>query len=278
MAAATTFKEADVFEIEQDGISKQLTKAQIRQLLFDDPAFSFESPQEGDVLVYDGSDWVPGANDGWRVIHQDAYGESGAASSSTITFAGGAPSGGIALRAGDYFSIGDPVRVVIGGLYYYGIVTATSDTLLTISGAILPLTAITSLSVGTPDKVKHIDMQYAFTSDYTAFGVSTVIPYGLVHRWRGKTGYLAAYSCCHMHTSSTTVVNLQFGGGSDVSTAGVIPAAGTSTTHGNFTDSALGDLIQANVEIQDAQTIRVLATTTGGTGTYLVVCMTFVVP
>jgi hypothetical protein len=62
LTAATDFPEAAEFEIEDAGVSKRLSKAQLRQLLFDDPAFSFESPQQGDVLVYDGSDWVPG---GW---------------------------------------------------------------------------------------------------------------------------------------------------------------------------------------------------------------------
>jgi hypothetical protein len=279
LTAATDFPEAAEFEIEDAGVSKRLSKAQLRQLLFDDPAFSFESPQQGDVLVYDGSDWVPGGWDGWRVIHQDAYGESSPASSSTITFAGGAPSGGVALRATDYFAVGDPVRVVIGGLTYYGICDAVSATLLTIAGSILPLSAITSLSVGTPDKVRHVEMRYLFEADdYTNKGVSTPVEYGLTHRWRGKTGYLASFSVSHMNTSSTTVVNLQLGGGSNVSTAGVTPAAGTTTTHGAFVENALGDLIQANVEIQDKQTIRLVVPTTGGTGTNPVVCMVFVVP
>jgi len=278
LTAASDFPEAAEFEIEDAGVSKRLNKAQLRQLLFDDPAYSFESPQQGDVLVYDGSDWAPGGWDGWRVIHQDAYGESSPASSSTITFAGGAPSGGVALRATDYFSVGDPVRVVIGGVYYYGVCDAVSSTLLTIAGAILPLSAITSLSVGTPDKVKFVKMQHVFSGDYTTLGSSTPVEYGLTHRWRGKTGHLASFSVSHMHTSSTTVVNLQLGGGSNVSTAGVTPAAGTATTHGAFVENALGDLIQANVTIQDKQTIRLVVTTTGGTGTYPVVCMVFVVP
>ena len=81
-----------------------------------------------------------------------------------------------------------------------------------------------------------------------------------------------------MNTSSTTVVNLKMNAGTNVSTAGVIPAAGTATTHGAFTDSALGDIIAANAAIADKQTITAVVTTAGGTANYLVICMTFIVP
>lgn len=284
MTAGTVLNEADVFEIEQAGVSKKITKTQLRALLFSDPAFAVPValPQNGDAVSYDGTDFVTGAVPRWRVVHTDAYTEGAVASSSTITFAGGGPTSGIKLKGGDYFAVGSPVRVVIGATSYYGICTAVTDLLLTISGASLPIsTAIVSLSVGTPGMVRHVQMAVPATT-YNA-STTLVLPKGCVHRWRGSTGHLVAYSCSHMNTSGTTVVSLQMnnGGGAapDVSVAGVIPAAGASATvHGVFVDSAVGTLNVANVTIADRQTITAKTPTIGGTADFLIICMTFVVP
>lgn len=279
LVAATVINEADVFEIEQSGVSKKLTKTQLRSLMFSDPAFvtPAQLPLEGTVVSYNGTDFISGGIPRWRVIHQDAYTEAAVASSSTITFAGGAITNGIKLSA-DVFEVGAPVRVLIAGTYYYGICTAVTDTLLTMSGGILPTaTAITSLSVGRPEFVKHVRMTYPDTG-YNG-STTLVLAKGCIHRWRGRTGYLVAYSCSHMNTSNSTVVQLQMNGGSDVSTAGVIPAAGASATvHGAFTDSALGDLIAANLTIADKQTITAKTPTAGGSADYLIIDMTFVIP
>ena len=283
LIAGTIINEADVFEIEQAGVSKKITKAQLRKLMFSDPAFvtPIALPQEGDAVSYNGTDFITGEVPRWRVIHKDAYTEAAVASSSTITFAGGGPTSGIKLKGGEYFAVGSPVRTVIGSTTYYGICTAVTDILLTISGAILPTaTAIVSLSVGRPSNVKHVTMTYPTTgyNAFTGYTVSAPIPRGCLHRWRGATGYLVAYSCSHMNTASTTVVNLKMNAGTNVSTAGVIPAAGTSTTHGAFVDSALGDLIAANLAIADKQTITAVVPTAAGSADFLIVCMTFVVP
>ena len=278
LPAATEVGEDDLIEISQGGVSKQIDKALLRNFLFKDPAFSFISPQTGDSLTFNGTTFVPGAVSGWRVINQAAYTEAAPASTSTITFVGGVPVSGVLMRALDYFEVGLPVRVEIGaGIYFYGICTAASATLLTLSGAILPLSPIISLAVGTLNMVKHVDVMFPDIT-YNTLGAAVPLNKGCLHRWRGKTGYLAAYSCSHMGTSATTNVNLKMNGGSNVSTAGVIPAAGTSTTHGAFVDSALGDLIAANVEIEDKQTITVVVPTAGGTASYLIVSMTFIVP
>lgn len=278
LPVATELGEDDLLEISQAGVSKQIDKGLLRDFLFKDPAFSFISPQQGDSLTFNGTTFVPGAVSGWRVINQAAYTEAAPASTSTITFVGGVPVSGVLMRALDYFEVGLPVRVEIGaGIYFYGICTAASATLLTMSGAILPLSPILSLAVGTLDMVKHVDLQYPAVT-YNTFGATVPLNRGCIHRWRGKKGCLVAYSCSHMNTSGTTVVNLKMNAGANVSTAGVIPAAGTSTTHGAFVDSALGDLIAANVEIEDKQTITVVVTTAGGTADFLKVCMTFVVP
>lgn len=279
LVAASEVAEADVFEIEQSGISKKVTKTQLRSLLFSDPAFSVVLPQPGDSLTYNGTDWVAGARGKWRTVPIEAYTESSPPSTSTITFAGGSAVNGINLRGGDYFSVGDPVRVVISGNSYYGICTAVTDTLLTMSGMILPLSAITSLAVGSREMVKHVDMVYCGASVYTGFGASVAIPRGLSHQWRGATGYLVAASAAHTNTSSTTVINFKMNAGTNVLTSGLTPAAGgSSTTQGAFVNSALGDIIAANAVIADGQAITTVCTTAGTTAESLVVCLTFIVP
>jgi len=284
LVASSELAEADLFEIEQAGVSKKLTKTQLRSLLFSDPAFSVAFPQPGDSLTFNGTDWVPGVRGGWRVIHQNAYTEASPASSSTITFAGGGPTNGIKLKGGDYFAVGLPVRVEIGtGEFFYGICTAVTDTLLTMSGMIMPLSAISSLAVGTREMVKHVDMRYGYaagtTAVYTGFGSTTAIPRGLSHRWRGATGYLVAASAAHTNTSSTTVVNFKMNAGTNVLTSGLTPAAGSlDTTQGAFVDAANGQIIAAHAAIADGQTITTVCTNAGTTAESLNVCLTFIVP
>lgn len=322
MPAATVLNGTDLFEIEQSGVSKKLTKTQLAALLLPAPAIFSGLPavtvlndadlfvveqgsvvskltklqfvtlvgtsgitvdqtilkQNGDVVSYDGTNYVTGPTPRWRVVHTDAYTESAVASSSTITFAGGGPTGGIYLKGGDYFAVGSPVRTVISGTTYYGICTAVTDTLLTISGAILPTaTAITSLSVGTPDMVKRVTMSFVST---TYNGSSTlVLTKGCQHRWHGATGYLCQYAVAHMNTSATIQVTLQMNGGSDVVATGVIPAAAASSSvYGAFTTSASGVLIAANLAIAHNQTITAKTPVITGLGDYLVINMTFVVP
>ena len=280
LPAATVLNDADVFEVEQSGVSKQITALQMQTLLFGTSILMDVTTltQNGDLVSYNGTDWVPGAAPRWRVVHPNAYTFTAVSSSSTITFAGGGPTGGINLKGGDYFSVGSPVRVVISATAHYGICTAVTDTLLTISGAILPTaTAIDSLSVGSPDMVKHISMSFV-AATYNA-STTLVLTKGCQHRWHGATGYLVSYAVAHMNTSATTQVTLQMNGGSDVVATGVIPAAGASATvYGAFTKSAAGTLIAANLAIAHNQTITAKTPVAGGSADYLVVNMTFVVP
>lgn len=278
LPAATNLLEADRFEIEQSGASKSASKALLRQWLFRDPGFSFLLPQHGDVLVYNGSDFRPGAPSRWRTVPVEAYTEAAPASSSTITFAGGAAANGIALRGGDYFAVGDPARVEIGaGIYYYAMVSAVTDTLLTLDGPAMPLSTILSLAVGLPSMVKHVDLAFPETT-YNTLGAAVPVNKGFLHRWRGRAGWLVAFSCSHMSTSATTVVNVKLNGGSNAATTGVTVPAGTATAHGPFSDTAAGDLIRANCAVFDKQDIEAVVTTAGGSANYLKMCLTFIVP
>ncbi len=280
----TVLNETDVFEIEQAGVSKQITKAQLRKLMFSDPAFAVPAalPQNGDVVSYNGTDFITGPDPRWRVINQAAYTEATAASNTTFTFAGGTVGlavNGIYTCASDYFSVGDVVRVVISTATYYGLCSAVTSTLLTVNGIYVSTgAAITSISVGTHDMVKHVTMSFAGTG-YNSSS-TLVLTKGCQHRWLGPTGYLVAYSCAHMNTSSTTVVTLQMNGGSNVCVAGVIPAAGASATvYGAFTDTNSGSqLLYTQVAITGGQTITAKTPTVGGSADFLIICMTFVVP
>lgn len=286
LPAATNLGEADEFEIEQGGVSKKITKTQLRSLLFTDPALSIIQPVAGDSLVFNGADWVAGPRSGWRTVPIAAYTETPPLpSSSSITFAGGGPTSGVKLKGGDYFQIGSPVRVEIGaGIYYYGICTSVSDTLLVMSGMIMPTgSAILSLAVGTQDMVVQINMNYAGTaaSDvYTGFGAAVAIPRGLSHQWRGRTGYLVAASVAHTNTAAAAVINFKMNAGTNVLTTGVTPAAGgSSTTQGAFVNTALGEIIAAHAAISDGQAITTVCTSAGaGTAESLVACLTFIVP
>gem|GEM_PF-1029693 len=322
MPAATVLNGTDLFEIEQSGVSKKLTKTQLAALLLPAPAlfsgltaatflndadlFVLEQSsailkltklqfvtllgtggitvdqtilkQNGDVIYYDGTDYLTGPTSRWRVVHQNAYTEAAVFSSSSITFAGGGPTGGIYLKGGQYFSVGSPVRTVIAGTTYYGICTAVTDTLLTINGAILPTaSAIDSLSVGSLDMLRHITMRFPAVT-YNTLGAGVVLNKGCIHRWHGATGYLCSYAVSHMNTSATTQVTLQMNGGSDVISTGVIPNAGTSTLHGGFVENAAGTLIAANLAIAHNQTITAKVPVAGGTADFLIIDMTFVVP
>ena len=276
----TIINDDDVFEIVQSGASKCITSLEMEErFLHEQLAVDVTTlPQNGDVVSFDGTDYVPGAAPRWRVVPVEAYTEAAPTTYSTITFAGGGPTDGINLKASDYFSVGLPVRVGgAGTLTYYGICTAVTTTLLTISGAALPTwTSITSLSVGTPDMVRHVRMCSAGTGYPAVYPLQ--VTKGCTHVWRGATGYLCAYSVAHMNTSSTTEVQLRLkSSGGSVSNPGVKPAAGTASTYGAFVDSALGSLQQSLVEILDGGIIRVV-TIVGGSADYLILCMTFVVP
>lgn len=285
LTAASDVAEADMFELSQSLVSKKLTKAILRQKLFSDPAYSFVLPIQGDSLTFNGSDWRAGARGGWRVVPTTAYQTSAAGSSSSITFFGGAVSSGVNRKGGDYFAIGDPIRVVIAATSYYGMVTSVSDIAVAFSGMIIPTgTAITSVSVGTREMLKMVNMYYTGTaaSDvYTGFGAANPIPRGMSHLWRGATGYLVAASVAHSNTSSTTEVNFKMNAGTNVLTTNLKPAAGSAgppVTQGAFVSAANGDIIAANAAISEGQAITTVCPVVGGTAESLVACLTFVVP
>ncbi len=292
MPEALVLNETDEIEIEQAGVSKKLTKKQLRSLLFK----ASPAPVLGDYISYDGTDFVATAPvpplERWTVIDQIAYTESGAITWDRVLFDGGAPSGGVNRKASDYFSVGLPVRVEIGaGVFYYGMCSAVSTTLLTVSnaifpsaGSIIPASPIISLAFGTLEMVKHVSMAFVGTNYNTS--TTLVLTNGCQHRWIGPTGHLVEATCSHMNTAFNTVVNLHMNGGSPVLWYGMIPGAGTATTHGAFSPRPIyhtdfGTLTAANAVISHNQTITAKTPVRGDAphvGDFLIINMTFVVP
>lgn len=273
LTAATTLAEADEFEIEQSGVSKKITKAQLRQLLLNDPAFSFAIPQEGDVPVYDGSDFSAGALPRWRVINQAAYTEASPSSSSTITFDGGSMTNGIKLKASDYFAVGSPVRTEIGtDTFYYGICTAVTDSLITIAGAPLALSPILSLAVGTPEMVRQIPI-YVGKAAYAQ--VVADLTAGKL-RWWGRTGYLVAFSGAH-ETTGQPKINVKCNGNL-VSTNDSNNGIQLSATPGTFVDNPAVEIDPANYVIAHGQDVVIRVTALVGSQSYLSMSLVFVVP
>jgi hypothetical protein len=286
-APATAWNEGDAIIGLQAGGDVGYSKTILRSKLFSDPAFATLLPQPGDTVRWDGTDWkVTGQLFGdapstsrWRVVHTDAYTEAAPASTSTITFAGGGPTNGIATSGTSWFAVGLPVRFKHGSTYYYAICTAITTTLLTIAGApLIAATAITELAVGTPDMLKTARL----FCDKAGYATSTTLtlPYGCIHRWRGPTGWLVSYSVAHMNTGATTVVNLQLNGGSNVSPTGItVPAAASSTVNGAWAELASPvDLTVANLSISDKQNITAKTPTAVANSDYLNIDCLFVVP
>ena len=275
LPAATTFGETDIFAIEQGGVSKKLTKTQLRALLLSDPAFAVPLllPQNGDIVSYNGTDFIAGENPRWRVINPAAYQINAVTNVSQITFGGGAsPTSGIYRRANDYFAIGTPVRVVIGSTTYYGICSAVTNTTLTIQGPPLQLsTTIVSVSAGTPDMVKQVPI-YVGKAAYA----TTVADQPGTFRWRGRTGYLVSFAAAHA-TTGVPKVNVKCNNNL-VSTADTTKGIQLSSTPGTFVETAAATISLANYAIADSQNVVVRVTEAVASQDYLSMTLLFVVP
>lgn len=275
LTAGTTLAEADLFEIEQSGVSKKITKTQLRSLMFSDPAFAVPAylPKEGDIVSYSGTDFTAGAAPRWRVVPIEAYTEASVATTSTITFAGGADANGVKLGGTDYFAVGDPVRVVIGATTYYSICSAISDTELQITGAPLATsTAIASLSVGPPEMVRYVPIyvgKAAYAESVADLTAGTL-------RWRGRTGHLVAFSGAH-ETTGQPKINIKCNG-LLVGTADSDKGIQLSATPGTFVDNPRVSISRPNYSIADAQNVVVRVTEAVASQDNLSMLLVFVVP
>lgn len=278
LPAATVIDDADVFAVEQAGVSKKISWGSLRDAV----AFEIGTPKKDDLLVMSSISGFQAASDPrWRVVPPLAYVASSASSYQLIAFVGSPLISGVKGRASDYFSVGDPVRVQIGGTYYYCICATTTTTLLYVHGPPLPTgQPITNLAIGTKDMIHVVSL----TFDGTGYNTSTslALTRGCRHRWRGKTGHLAIAAFAHMNTSATVSILVQIAPGTNAFTAGQTMNAGTATAYGvykeNFVSAGFLTSDVTRLKIQHNENITVTTPVITGSADWPIFHLFFVVP
>lgn len=168
---------------------------------------------------------------------------------------------------------GTPLKYIIGGVAYYGIVTEITANLLTIAGAPLSGT-VTALFLGDSEMVGQID--YLIPGVFDASASSTLIQtlqksYSV---WRGRPAYLVRISHKAVTADSGTAPNVT------ATIAGNVVGTDNSNTGKAVSTSLVSTVVGINTSNYRAKAGDVieLKTTQGGTGnaTYLTVLLTFV--
>lgn len=277
LPVATVINDADVFAVEQAGVSKKISWASLRDAV----SFDIGQPKKDDLLVMTGSGFLAASEPRWRAVPQLAYVASAVANFQSITFSGVPFVSGVRGQASYYFSPGDPVRVTIAGDHYYGICYTATATTLYIVGPPLPVsTSITKLEVGSKSMIRVVSMRV----DGTAYNTSTSLPLtrGCRHRWRGKTGHLTAVSFAHMNTSAAVSIMIQLASGINAFDSAVAMNAGTATTYGAYKDQQTGlSMVSGDVDkvkIDHNGTITITTPVITGSADWPIFHLYFVVP
>ena len=216
LVAVSGLNEADFTCFSQGGVNKQVTRSQLRKFLVD-------SPQNGDLLAYNSStgDWEPGVASRWKTVLTTRYTGLIGATPSVIT-----------MSVTSDMAVGLPVRYVVSGTTYYGIVTAvTANTSITVAGPLLTAAAtVSALAVGTPQMVIQIPLSVPVTG-YAAASSSVLLQLknneGRV--WSGPKAYCVRVAAAHYTASKNAVINAYING-SAVLTTGVTIDSGNTTT------------------------------------------------
>lgn len=276
LPAATVINDEDVFAVEQAGVSKKISWASLRDAV----AFEIGTPKKHDLLVSNGFGFSGGSQPRWRVVNPLAYVWI-TSNNQQIAFSGAALISGVRGRASDYFQKGDPVRIKVGGVYYYCICdTATTLTLKLLGPPIPTLTTIQSVEVGSKDMIRVVSLRFDGTGYNTH--ASNPLTRGCRHRWIGKTGHLALVALAHMNTSATVTIQVSLSSGTNAFTSAVQMFAGTSTTYGGWREGQEGvvhmssDL--ARVRCQHNDVITVTTPIFTGLADWPIFNMFFVVP
>lgn len=171
--------------------------------------------------------------------------------------------------------VGYPLKYVIGGVTYYGIVSAIASNLLTVAGA--PLGGdVTALYYGDPTKVSQIVIQIPATyEDATDTAlILNDIKSNLI--WRKAKSYLVKYTMWSLthdtgtHGQASVTIN-----GTEVNTtAGGLTIAADATLY-----STVVDIATAAYDINNGEAIEITSTKAGnGDATYLTATLVFVTP
>ncbi len=276
LTAATAYNDADEFELLQSGNNLRLTKTLLRKLLFGTGTDFYQPRYDADTAV---ANYVLEDGTGYRRVSAARYSTtpnstSQFAVSNTDDFetrdSTGAASGTIA--------VGLPVRFVISGTAYYGVVTAgVANTSITIAGA--PITGtFSALSVGPPEKVVQLVFPMTQASNFSADTGSThLATFGLTYfKWRMSRGYLVTFSGIEKTTAGATEpkVNVLIGG-SAVSTND--SNNGITLSAATWVDNSAVAINTSNYDINWDDTIEFDVTNTPSTAAdYLTMSLTFV--
>lgn len=261
LPVVSLLNEEDITSFVQGGANKQVTRAQVRKFLVD-------NPQNGDTLVYNAStgDWEPSAPSRWKTILTSRY---------TATI-GGTPSV-ITMSTTSDMAVGLPVRYVVSGTTYYGLVTVvTANTSITVAGPALAAAAtVSALAVGLPSMVQ----QREYNIDETGYAAasSTTLLVDKSHKgivWSGPAAHLVRVSAAHFTASKAAVINA-YVSGSAVLTTGVTISTSCTTTVLTWAHSTGADLNSSNYDVSAGDTIE-LGVGILASCNYLNVILTFI--
>lgn len=276
LTAATAFNDADQVELLQSGSNLKLAKSLLRKLLYGTAA-------DGNTPRYDATaaDYVLDDSTGYRAVNTGRYSTTPLSTSQfTVTNTDDFELRDSAGLANGTIAKGLPVRFVISGTAYYGIVTdGVQNTSITIAGASITGT-FSALCVGPFEKVVQRVFPMTAAVDYSnTVSVTHLATFGRTYfKWRGPRGYLVTYSVVHQVAAATTQpkINVLVAGsrvGTFDSNQGIQP-----TTAGTWVDNSAVAINTSNYDINndEALEVEVTAAGTGTAGDYLTVSCTFV--
>ena len=235
--AATTLADADQLVGIQGGVNKTWLWSKIRSLFV-------ASPTDGAALRYDSTaaDWILEDKSGYRTVNTSRY--------------TAAPSGTTILMSDTSdMAVGLPLKYVISGTTYYGLVNAVvANTSITVAGASLSAN-LTSLAVGKASQVVELPIfinatGYAFTTQDI---LATIGNQYL--RWEGPKAHLVSWQATH-RTATAPAVNVKVNG-TVVSAAAVT----LSATAGTWTRCTLQGIATAAYTLNRGDVFEVAVTT-----------------
>lgn len=252
LTAISTLAGADLLPINQSTTGKKVSITQLRAQL------PLDAPADGDMIRYNSgtSTWEACTPAGlrYRTVATGRY----------TGLIGGTPSI-ITMSSTSDMGVGYPVRYVVSGTTYYGIITAmTASTSITVAGPALAAAAtVSSLAVGTPEMVSVVQL---FVANSYGNGVtSTLLATDMktYFTWNRQKAYLVRYSVTHNTPAGTTqpTINVNVAGsavGTENSNNGILP-----TTAGTWISTTLASINSSNYDINWGESLEVACTVAG---------------
>lgn len=286
LTSATAFNATDKVEVLQSGNNLGLTLGVMRKLQYgtaadgNTPRYD-SSLANGDTVSGGTGDWVLDDSSGYRAVNTGRYSTTPLSTSQfTVTNTDDFETKDSTGAASGTIAKGLPVRFVISGTVFYGIVTAgTQNTSITIAGASITGT-FSALCVGPFEKVVQVVLPMVEAIDYTnTLSTTNLFTFGLTYfKWRMSTGYLVSFSATHKVAAATTQpkVNVLIASSrvsSNDSNLGI-----QLTTAGTWIDNSAIAINTSNYDINfdESLEVEVTAVGTGTAGDHLTVSCTFV--